>query len=119
MKYVPASKFQQKFRHEFHDERVPSRQTIHNLVDKFRSTGLLIDKKQKHACLVLTEGKLDDMGFKPRKSVKHLAQENGMSKSSERRATQLLKLRPYETTVIHALQLRNRASRIRFCSWFL
>jgi hypothetical protein len=27
------------------DERVPSRQTIHNLLNKIRSTGLLIDKK--------------------------------------------------------------------------
>jgi hypothetical protein len=33
--------------------------------------------------------------------------------------TQLLKLRPYKTTVIHALQPCNSASRVRFCSWFL
>jgi hypothetical protein len=41
----------------------------------------------------------------PRKSLKRLAQETGVSKSSARTATQLLKLRPYKTTtVIHALQ---------------
>jgi hypothetical protein len=32
---------------------------------------------------------------------------------------QLLKLRPYKTTVIHALQPCNPDSRIHFCSWFL
>jgi hypothetical protein len=107
-----------KFRRKFYDERFPSRQTIHNLVNKLR-TGLLIDKKQKHK---LTE-KLDDIGARPertpRKSLKRLAQETGVSVSSTRSATQLLKLRPYKTTVIHALQPRDSASRVRFCSWFL
>jgi hypothetical protein len=42
-----------------------------------------------------------------------------MLKSNARRATQLLKLRPYKTTVIHALQPRNPASRVHFYSWFL
>jgi response regulator of citrate/malate metabolism len=65
-------------------------------VNKLRSTGLLIDKKQKHKHQVLTEEKLDDMGARfeqtPKKSLKRLAQETGVSKSSARRATQLLKL---------------------------
>jgi hypothetical protein len=34
-------------------------------------------------------------------------------------ATQLLKLRPYKTTVMHALQLHGPASVVHFCSWFL
>jgi predicted transcriptional regulator len=33
--------------HKFHAERVPSRQTVHNLVNKLRIKGLLVDKKQK------------------------------------------------------------------------
>jgi hypothetical protein len=44
------------------DERFPSRQTIHNLINKLRTTGLLIDSKQKHKRRVLTEEKLDDRG---------------------------------------------------------
>jgi hypothetical protein len=35
VKYGSAGKCRRKFR----DERVPSRQTIHNLVDKLRKTG--------------------------------------------------------------------------------
>jgi hypothetical protein len=69
------------------------------------------------------EEKLDVIGDRlehtPRKSLKHLAQETGMSKSSARMGTQLLKLRPYKTTVIHALQPCNPASRFHFCNWFL
>jgi hypothetical protein len=71
---------------------------------------------------MLTE-KLHDIGARPehtpRKSLKRLAQESGVSKSSARRATQLLKLRPRKTKAINALQLRNSPSRVYFCSWFL
>jgi hypothetical protein len=70
---------------------------------------------------VLTE-KLDDIGARlehtPRKSLKHLAK-TGVSKSSARKATQLLQLRPYQTTAIQALQQRDPASRVHFCCWFL
>jgi DNA-binding IclR family transcriptional regulator len=59
-------------KHEFLDERVPSRQTIHNLVNKLRTMGLLIDKNQKHKHWELTE-KLHDTGARlehtPRKST--------------------------------------------------
>jgi hypothetical protein len=44
VKYGSARKCQQKFQHKFNDKIIPSRQTIHNLVNKLR-TGLLIDKK--------------------------------------------------------------------------
>jgi transposase len=75
--------------------RVPSRQTIHNFVNKLRATGLLIDKKQKHTRRVLIEEKLHDIGARvehtPRKSLKRLVQETGVSKSSAGTTTQLLK----------------------------
>jgi hypothetical protein len=117
-----ATKCQWKFWCKFRDERVSHRQTIHK-VNKLRKTGLLIAKKQKHKHLVLTEEKLDDTGTRlehtPRKSLKCLAQVTGESKSSARMATQLVKLTPYKTIVIHALQPHNPDSRVHFCSWFL
>jgi hypothetical protein len=92
-------------------------------VNELRTTGLLIDKKTKYKRRVLTEEKLDDVGASlehtPRNSVKLLAQETGVSKSGARTATQLLKLRPYKTTVILAFQPCDSASRVRFCIWFL
>jgi hypothetical protein len=103
--------------------RVPRRQIIHNFVNKLRNMWPLIHKKQKYKCQVPTEKKLDDTGARfehtPRKSLKCLAQETGASKSSTRMITQLVKLSPYKTTIIHALQPRNPASRVHFCSWFL
>jgi hypothetical protein len=80
--------------------------------------GLLINKKQKHKHLGLTE-KLDNKGARlehtPRKSLKHLAQKTGVLKCSAIMVTQLLKLTPYETTVLHA----HPPSWVHFCSWFL
>jgi hypothetical protein len=58
VKYESARKCRRKFR----DERVPSRQPIQNVVNKLRTSVLLIDKKQKHKHRVLTEEKLDDIG---------------------------------------------------------
>jgi hypothetical protein len=99
VKYGSASNCRQKFRLKFRDEGVPSRQTIHNLVNKLRRT---INKKQNYKRRILTE-KLVDIGARlenaPRKTLKYLAQVTGVSKSSARTATQLLKLRPYETTI--------------------
>jgi hypothetical protein len=42
-----------------------------------------------------------------------------VSKSSARRATQLLQLSPNKTAVIHSLQPHGPASRVHFWSWFL
>jgi hypothetical protein len=63
------------------------------------------DKKQRRKCQVHTDERLDNIGARlehtPRKSLEYLAQEIGVYASSARRATHLLKRRPYETTVIH------------------
>jgi hypothetical protein len=120
-----ARKCRRKFWHKFYDERVPSRQTIHNLVNILRSTGLLIYQKQNIStqCLLMRSYVLDDIRARlehtPRKSLKRLAQETDVSKSSARKATQLLKLRTYKTTVIHTLQPHDPAIRVHFFSWFL
>jgi hypothetical protein len=93
VKNESAGKCLRNLQRKFYHERVPSRQTIHSLVDKLRTTGLLIGKKQKHKRLVLTE-KLDDIGTRlehtPRKSLKLRAQEIEVSKSCARTATQFL-----------------------------
>jgi hypothetical protein len=84
MKYGSARKCQRNFRRKFRNERPPSRQTVHNLMNKLRSTGLLIDKKQKHKRRVLTVETLDDIGARleptPRKSLNRLAEETGVLK---------------------------------------
>jgi hypothetical protein len=79
VKYGSDRKCRRKFRRKFRGERTPSRQIIHNLVNKLRTMGLLIDKKQKHKCQVFTEEKLAGIGARlehtPRRSLKRLSQE--------------------------------------------
>jgi hypothetical protein len=95
VKYRSARKCRRKCRRNFSNERIPRKQTINNLVNKMTTTGLSIDKKLNYKCRMLTEEKLDDIGARlqhtPRKSLKRLDQETGLSKSSTRTATQLLK----------------------------
>jgi hypothetical protein len=71
-------------------------------------------KKHKHKRRVLTEKKLDDPGagleHTPRKLLKHLPQETGVSQSIARMATQMQKLRPYKRTVIHSRLATARSS---------
>jgi transposase len=57
VKYGSVGKCRRKSRRKFREERVLSRQTIHNLVNKLRTTGLLTDKKTKHKRRVLTKEK--------------------------------------------------------------
>jgi hypothetical protein len=97
VKYGSAGKCGRKFRRKFCDEKVSRRQIIHNFANKLRTTGLLIDKKQKHTGRVLTEN-LHDIGTRFEhsftKSLKRLAEEIGVPNSNARTATQLLKRRP-------------------------
>lgn len=63
--------------------------------------------------------KLDDIGARlvntPRKSLKRVAEETGVSKSSASRATlKMLKLRSNKTAAIHSLQPRDASSRVNF-----
>jgi hypothetical protein len=46
VKHESAGKRRRNFRRKFYDERVPNRETLHNLVNKLGTTGLY--KKQKH-----------------------------------------------------------------------
>jgi hypothetical protein len=86
------------------------------MVNKLRTTGFVIDKKQKHKRPVLTE-KLHGIGARlehtPRNSLKRLTHETGVSKSSARTATQLLK--PFsETGVWCAVNARRIAVPVFF-----
>jgi hypothetical protein len=82
-----------------------------------------VDKKPDRKQTVLTEETLDDIGARlktsPKKSLKRLVLETGVSLTSARRATKLLTLQPYKTTVVQALKEHDPVVRINFCNWFL
>jgi response regulator of citrate/malate metabolism len=117
-KFESARKCHRKFQHKFSGELVPSRQNIHYLVSNLKTTVSLLDKNPDRKRTVLTEETLDDSDARletsPRKSLKWLAQETGVSRTSARRATKLLKLWSYKKTVVHALKEHVLVVRINF-----
>jgi hypothetical protein len=71
---------------KFPGESVPSRQSIHYLVNKLKTTGSLLDKKPDRKQNVLTEETLDNIGARletsQRKFLKLPVQETGASRIS-------------------------------------
>ena len=87
-----------KFREKFPERPVPAASTIRRLYKKFIRTGSVNDEKPKRKRRILTEEKLVDIAKRlahaPQKTLKRLAQETGISRSSAGIATKLLKLKP-------------------------
>ena len=85
----------------FPDGPVPNKKTIYTLVKKINETGSVQNKKRSVNKRVLTEGILDEIGFRleqnPQKSLRRLVQEGGVSNTSVHHATKLFKLKPYKT----------------------
>jgi hypothetical protein len=52
MKCASARECRGKFRRKFHDARVPSRQTLHNLANKLRTTGQTRNMNMSAECLL-------------------------------------------------------------------
>jgi transposase len=116
--------FAGKCRRKFHNVQVPSRQTIYNSVNKHRTTGLSIDKKQKHKRRKFTEEKLDDINARlehtPRVSLKRPAKENDCQSLLQERQHNCWRvdtLKQQQSTC--ALQPRDPANRVHFSCWFL
>ena len=67
------------FRDRFPDIRTPHRDTVRKLVNRFRETGTVLDRKPQLTRHVLTEENLDEIGQtlerSPRKSLSRLSQE--------------------------------------------
>jgi hypothetical protein len=117
VKSISARKCERKFRRKFPGIPVSSTTGIHELINKVRATGSLLDKKPANKRLVLTEEELelgDRLEHTPTKSLRCLAEETSISKSPVAKATKLLKLGPYEATLVCALQPRDPASRNYF-----
>jgi superfamily II DNA helicase RecQ len=94
------------FLHDTYLKNGSAKSVSKNFNINFMMKEFTVDKKQKHKSRVLTEETLYGIGARlqhtPRKSLKRVAQETGESEPNAGRATQVLKLRPYKTRVIHA-----------------
>jgi transposase len=98
-----ARKVRRRFRRKFQDVTVPHRETVHRIVNKVRETGSLLDRKPELKRRVLTEEKLDEIGARlehsPRKSLRRLALETGVSITTVRTAAKLLKQHAFENVM--------------------
>jgi hypothetical protein len=85
-----------KFRRKYPNSPVPTKSCVSKLVKKWRATGSVCDLKKKSKRIVLTEEKVRDiearLQISPRKSLRRLAQETGVSLGSAFTATKLIKL---------------------------
>ena len=110
IKTKSTSTVRKRFMRKFSGQPIPCRDTVRKLVMKFRNSGSLLDKKPKRKRRVLTEEKLDEICARLEKtrykSLRCLAEETGISKSSARNA---IKLRVYNqgTVKIQVIPFRS------------
>jgi transposase len=90
---------QNVFRNSFPDSVVLNKSTIQRLVKRFRETGSIGEKHCSGRPSVLSYDSLEDVRARllqsPRKSLRKLSQQTGMTYGSIQRTTKLLKLHPY------------------------
>jgi predicted DNA-binding protein YlxM (UPF0122 family) len=109
-------KYEQKFQ-----EKAPARQTIHRWVQRFLKTGN-INKRAPGSGRPLTASGDDSqtvveeaINENPNTSVRDIAAESGMSKSSVHRCMKKMKLHPYKYTMVQELTSDDDDRRLQFC----
>lgn len=121
-KHASWKECRQEFCKKYPASAVPCKTTIYKTVERFRTTGSVLNKKKVRRRYVLTTEKLDEIGAQietsPTKSLHLLAVQCGVSKASVQRATELLKLRPYKIRAVQQLFPLDWEARSRYCRWF-
>jgi hypothetical protein len=111
-----------RFRNSFPDSVVPNKSTIQRLVEGFRETGSIGEKRRSGRPSVLSNDSLEDIRVRllqsRRKSLRKLSQQTGMTYGSVQRATKRLKLHPYRVQVCHELREIDKEKRMLYCRWF-
>jgi transposase len=99
---------QNAFRNSFPDSVVPNKSTIQRLVERFRETRSTGEKRRSGRPSVVSNDSLEDIRERllqsPRKSLRKLSQQTGMTYGSVQRATKRLKLHPYRALLPHGLR---------------
>jgi transposase len=87
---------------------VPDKSTIQRLVERFLETGSIGEKRLSGRPSVLSDDSLEDIRARllqsPRKSLRKLSQQTGMTYGSVQRVTKRLKLHPYRVLLPHGLR---------------
>ncbi len=112
------------FRNQYPDEKVPSRQAIHQLAKKFEEAGSVDDASRSgRPATVRTEEnrQLVSEAFlrNPQTSQRRASTELNMSRTSLRRLMKDLQLKPYKPMLLQALNEDDPDRRLEFCEWLL
>jgi hypothetical protein len=99
---------------------------IHPCQQNLACRNLLRSGEPQGQCLTkhdIADENLEDIRARlensPRKSLRWLSQQIGVSVGSASRATKLIKFRPYTVRVVYELKPVDAPQRIRFCNWML
>jgi hypothetical protein len=113
---------QNQFRDTFPDSPVPNKSAISRLVNRFRDTGSVQDRNRSGRPSALSDDSLDDIRQtllrSPRKSLRKLRLQSGLSYGSVHKATNILKLHLYRVHVMHELKEPDKEERLQYCRWF-
>lgn len=112
----------QQFQLKFPNVPLPGKQTLYDLVRRFRETGSVKCRPRSGRPSVLSQEFLNtvqgNLQQSPKKSLRRLSQQLQSSYSSCQRATKRLKLRPYKVRAVKELTPGDPAKRIEYCRWF-
>jgi hypothetical protein len=113
---------QNEFRDTFPDSPVPNKSTLSRLVNRFRDTGSVQDRNRSGRPSVLSDDSLVDIRQTllraPRKSLRKLSLQSGLSYESVHKARKILKLHPYRVLVTHELKEPDKEKRLQYVRWF-
>lgn len=107
---------------KFGEGNVPNKSTIQRLVKNFQTRYTLDSRKKARRSSVLTSEKIDDIrsriSRRPATSVRKLALQSNIHRSSAFRALKKLKLRAYRAMLVQELLPPDPPRRLEFCKWF-
>ena len=111
------------FNRQFPNVASPTKQAINVLIKKFRATGSVENKKHVRRRTRLSDDVLQGIRQRiqrsPKKSVRRLSRETGLSVGSCHYALRKsLKLYPYRMSSLHELIPTDCQKRVDYCQWF-
>jgi hypothetical protein len=111
------------FASKFPFSKIPAKSSIQKLISKWRTTGSVVNAKKCRVPTVRTPEAIAVIEEKiltsPTKSVRKLAQQSGMKRTSCLRILHSLNLKPYRVTCVQELKEPDKEKRVNYCHWLL
>jgi hypothetical protein len=112
---------QQQFLEKFGGRHPPSKPNIWALSKKLETKGTLLDEHTGRHPKISEETIQNVKGrllASPKKSLRRLSQESGLSRSTCQRAAKKAKLHVYCISVVHEIKEPDQVKRVAYCRWF-